>query len=212
MVSSLLDPRFKFGPGFSPDDKNDIWNIIRQMMIDEVDNNDDDDYGDESVDAEQNNPAQQQMRRGPHRHAGYVDEMFVELDELAMAEQVEHQQNNLNPVNDDVMNRVDAELLLYKRERHLQLRKAGGTFNNPSAWWQLKQQQYPLLAGVALKVLAIPATSAPSERVFSVAGLTIAKERSRLDPANAGELIFLHDIRNTLRIYDGSVNDQMHLG
>jgi hypothetical protein len=37
--------------------------------------------------------------------------------------------------------------------------------------------QYPLLANIALRVLAIPATSAPSERVFSTAGITIAKER-----------------------------------
>jgi hypothetical protein len=32
LVSTLLDPRFKFGPGFSEQDKNAIWNIIRQMM------------------------------------------------------------------------------------------------------------------------------------------------------------------------------------
>ena len=47
--------------------------------------------------------------------------------------------------------------------------------------------QYIVLSSVALKVLAIPATSAPSERVFSVvAGLTILKERSKLDAAHAG--------------------------
>jgi hypothetical protein len=61
-------------------------------------------------------------------------------------------------------------------------------------WWHLKQHQYPLLASIVLKVLATPATSAPSKKIFSVAGITIAKERARLDSANAGELIFLDDI------------------
>ncbi len=46
---------------------------------------------------------------------------------------------------------------------------------------------------LALRVLCIPATSAPLERFFSVAGLTITKDRARLAPQRANELIFLHD-------------------
>jgi len=52
--------------------------------------------------------------------------------------------------------------------------------------------------------LVIPATSAPSERVFSVAGLTIAKAHLRLDPENAGEVIFLHDTAPALKRYEVS--------
>jgi hypothetical protein len=135
--------------------------------------------------------------------------MFAELNEMAMAEQAENnnnEQDNNNDYQGDILNVVDAELLLYKREQHLPLRKADGSFNNPLDWWHLKQQQYPLMASIALKVLAIPATSAPSERVFSVAGITIAKERSRLDAANAGELIFLHDIIPAIKRYEASMD------
>jgi hypothetical protein len=105
------------------------------MEIDEVDNND---YDDEPIDAEQNKPAQQRRQQ---RHAGYIVKMFVELDELAKAEEeVENQKiYNLNPIDDNLLNRVDAELLIYKREPHLQLRKADGTFHNPLDWWQLKE-------------------------------------------------------------------------
>ena len=46
---------------------------------------------------------------------------------------------------------------------------------------------------LASRVLCIPATSAPSEHVYSVAGLTIAKDRARLASDTANELIFLHD-------------------
>jgi hypothetical protein len=62
------------------------------------------------------------------------------------------------------------------------------------------------MASIALKVLAIPTLSALSERVFSVAGITIAKERSRLDTANEGELIFLHDIIPAIKRYEASMD------
>ena len=32
LVASLVDPRFKFGPGFSDHDKQYIWGIIRRMV------------------------------------------------------------------------------------------------------------------------------------------------------------------------------------
>jgi hypothetical protein len=127
--------------------------------------------------------------------------MFLELNQLAQedftANGDEHNNNNIddnsNDFREDVVNRADAELLLYKREQHLLLQKDDGSYSNPLDSRRLKQQQYPLMATIATRVLAIPATCAPSERVFSTAGITIAKERSRLDPHIAGELIFLHN-------------------
>ena len=64
---------------------------------------------------------------------------------------------------------------------------------NPLKWWKEKESQYPNLAKLARAALCIPATSAPSERVFSTAGRTISAERSRMLPDNAADLIFLHD-------------------
>jgi hypothetical protein len=116
-----------------------------------------------------------------------------------------HGAHNNNIEQDDARNKVDSELLLYKREHHLPLQKGDGSYNNPLIWWCLKQHQYPILSKIALRVLAIPATSAPSERVFSVAGITIAKERSRLDSANAGELVFLHDVLPAIEKYDADM-------
>jgi hypothetical protein len=61
------------------------------------------------------------------------------------------------------------------------------------------------LAKVALRLLAIPTRSAPSERVFSIAGITIAKEQSRLSPENAGDLVFIHDAVPALKRYENSL-------
>jgi len=66
-------------------------------------------------------------------------------------------------------------------------------FNNPLDWWKQRAIQFPILSRLACIILCIPATSAPSERVFSVAGLTIAKDRASLLPENCNNLVFLHD-------------------
>ena len=64
---------------------------------------------------------------------------------------------------------------------------------NPLDWWVLKDTIYPNLSALAKKYLCRPATSAPAERLFSHAGLTISKKRAALKPENAQAIIFLHD-------------------
>ena len=49
-------------------------------------------------------------------------------------------------------------------------------------WWKKYEYSYPRLSVLAKKYLAIPASSVPSERVFSLAGNIVNKKRSRLNP------------------------------
>jgi hypothetical protein len=49
------------------------------------------------------------------------------------------------------------------------------------------------ITSLVARLLCIPATSGSSERIFSVAGLTIAKDRARLASDTANELFFLHN-------------------
>ena len=48
------------------------------------------------------------------------------------------------------------------------------------AFWKLNQEAFPLLARMARIVLAIPASSAKSERVFSTGGLIVTSKRFAL--------------------------------
>ncbi|KAK6485750.1 zinc finger BED domain-containing protein 1-like [Huso huso] len=59
------------------------------------------------------------------------------------------------------------------------------------AWWKVHQISFPLLSKLARKYLCIPATSSPSERVFSTSGNVVTCHRSCLKPAMVNMLVFL---------------------
>ncbi len=65
--------------------------------------------------------------------------------------------------------------------------------SNPFTWWTKEgKQRFPQMYHLAVKYLAIPATSVPSERVFSAAGEVISKKRNRIGDNSARMLIVLH--------------------
>lgn len=66
------------------------------------------------------------------------------------------------------------------------------TENSVLEWWKLNEKHFPTLAKLARRFLAIPATSVPSERMFSAAGRLITKLRNRLGASKADMLLFLY--------------------
>lgn len=58
-------------------------------------------------------------------------------------------------------------------------------------WWKTQSGQFPRLSILAKRVFCIPASSASSERNFSAAGLVIDKLRSKINPKNVDDLLFL---------------------
>ena len=67
---------------------------------------------------------------------------------------------------------------------------------NPLMWRKHYEQRFPSLAKLVRKVLCVMGTSVLSERVFSVAGLTITKTRAKLSPDVVDETIFLNKCLN----------------
>lgn len=79
----------------------------------------------------------------------------------------------------------EAEVSHYRKEPPIDPDK------NPLIWWSHQCHKYPVLSVIAKKYLCIPATSVPSERVFSTAGDIVTAQRSQLKSEHVDRLIFL---------------------
>ncbi|GJJ67751.1 hypothetical protein EMPS_00097 [Entomortierella parvispora] len=63
---------------------------------------------------------------------------------------------------------------------------------DPFHWWRENKDEYPLMAQLARKYLAMPATSVASERMFSFAGNTVTDKRTRLTSDTVSDIVFSH--------------------
>ncbi|CAM9347753.1 unnamed protein product, partial [Discosporangium mesarthrocarpum] len=85
---------------------------------------------------------------------------------------------------------VEAEIVRFRATPGLVL---GASGDDVLAWWAKHQHRFPYLARLAVVHLAIPATSATSERVFPGAGNnTVTKKRDHLGSEMVDALVILH--------------------
>ena len=63
--------------------------------------------------------------------------------------------------------------------------------DSPLEWQKKNHTRFPYLSVLAKKYLAVPATSVPAERAFSIAGHIVSQKRSCLLPENVNRLVFL---------------------
>ena len=62
---------------------------------------------------------------------------------------------------------------------------------DPLAWWKVHAVSFPRVSCLAKRYLCIPATSSPSERVFSTGGNIVTCHRAALKPDKVDQLVFL---------------------
>jgi hypothetical protein len=91
---------------------------------------------------------------------------------------------------------ADFELQEFKRAPFVPFEVVGAdgkvVLTNPLAWWKEHASRFRYMAMLARRTLCIPATSAPSERLFSVAGMVVTKKRNRLSDHAVTLLVWLH--------------------
>lgn len=68
--------------------------------------------------------------------------------------------------------------------------------DDPLKHWEEIKISFPRLYKLAMKYLLIPATSVPTERLFSKAGATVTKSRNRLSGETLSKLLFLQSLNN----------------
>ena len=102
--------------------------------------------------------------------------------------------DNSNTARDTGILTVEAELEAYKK-----LPVPEDADFDLLHWWKFQTSQLPRMSQLAKWVLCIPASSAPSERSFSAAGLLVNKLRTSLNPKNVDDLLLL---RSNLDLVD----------
>lgn len=94
-----------------------------------------------------------------------------------------------NPLEESrPMNTISAQIETYLNK----LPKMGGNDGDVLAYWKTHADTVPDLARFARSILCIPASSASSERMFSLAGRTITTQRTSISSARAEQLIYIN--------------------
>jgi hypothetical protein len=99
--------------------------------------------------------------------------------------------------DDDLMNEDEVDRYLDR----IRTPQANSVID-PFQWWRDHEKEFPILFKVSRKYLGIPATSVPSERLFSDAGNQITNERNRLKPDTVNELLFVKRNREYYNPYN----------
>ena len=175
LLAAALDPRSKSLKGIGADDKKKIWGELSRLM--------------RKVIGEQKNGADDDIDTN---HAVVAPKGFQQ----PMVDLFNGIGDDDDAAPDDAStdeHKIYTELEYYKSLKGLSVMLQGSVLSDPLAWWQVQEKTLPLLSILARRMLCVPATSAPTERVFSVAGLTLSKNRASTLPQHASDLIFLHD-------------------
>jgi len=94
----------------------------------------------------------------------------VRVLDMLLGSDDEEELEDEDPGQDQREDAVRNELLVYFGEKPIPNDK------NPLQWWKENETKFPTLAVVAKSYLAAPATSTPSERLFSAAGTIVSKK------------------------------------
>ncbi len=78
---------------------------------------------------------------------------------------------------------------------------------NPFEWWKNHKTEFPVIAHLAQKYLIIPATSVPSERLFSDAGNHITNKRGSMEPNTLKKILFLRRNKQVINIHPPDGNN-----
>ena len=183
LVYTAIDPRFKSLAFLTENDRSQVYDNLATCVLKLMEN------APAQVKTEPNEPPEE------NPPLPLLDPNQDQPAKRVKKEKEESTKSTLSSLLGDVfvtkvelarpaIQRVQDELKLY-------LQLPSTLQDNPLIWWRENSSRLPYFAGYARSVLCIPATSVPSERVFSTAGDIVTAERSSLAPESVNMLIFL---------------------
>jgi len=182
---ALLDPRTKklTLSLLEPDEKRQIWADIQDEIVAIAL-----DMQDEENNNNNNNTEEQQQPKRPKGAATFLTHGYAEESQQS------DDGNEITVVGD-----ISLELAMYKADKGCLLNNENGNYYDPLEWWKGNHTKFPKVWLLAQRILSIPATSAPPERVFSAAANIIDKKRARITTDNAELVMFLRGNKSIVR-------------
>ena len=84
-------------------------------------------------------------------------------------------------------------------------------YNCPLDWWKTSAHRFKNFERLAVKYLAIPATSAPSERIWSRAARVLTAKRNKLSEEVSSAIMYCKENRELLHKYYAEIaKERMH--
>ena len=184
VIASALDPRTKSLLPFPPAEHAAIWEEVFKLMV-KVKAEKGAVTGDTAVTTTTLDRESSGRKKAKIGHN--VRELFGDLIASTNAQAA--------TVNTDDTNKAcREELTRYQLEVCLPIIcNTSGSFTDPLLWWVSHAHQYPTLFELSLRYLSIPATSAPSERLWSVASRIVTIRRASLESKIIGDLMFVKE-------------------
>ena len=117
----------------------------------------------------------------------------------------------LPPDEAELRSQCEVELDHYLKDKGQQLRKENKKeYNDPLCWWKENEHKYPVIAALAKLFLAIPASTAPSERVWSRAARLISTiKRANLKEDVSSGMMFVRENLLILKKYYEEVSKKI---
>ncbi len=86
-------------------------------------------------------------------------------------------------------------------------------YNCPLSWWKSSAGRYMNLGKLVIKYLAVPATSAPSERIWSRAARVLTVKRNRMKEDVTAAMMYCRENKHILqKHYTEIAKERMHEG
>lgn len=116
----------------------------------------------------------------------------VELKRLTALDNLLESDTDSQGDNEEVASKEDQDVQVVRSEVQLYFKEATvSKKDDPLKWWSENEGRFPALSKLAKSFLCIPATSTPSERIFSTAGNICSQKRASLSAEHVEKLTFL---------------------
>lgn len=201
VLATALDPRTKILYGVDDNEKADVWKLVQEEAVKiALENRNTEASQRASSGAEEAGPASWTTTAGAEepstkrrRRGGGGFMAAAQAAGGARTQQLG--EGTDSSTTSLITNSVRVELTAFKASTGIKMYEEDeeGTkvYLDPLEWWRVRCTDFPHMANLARRVLAIPATQAESERLFSCAGNIVTKNRNGLAPTTVELLVLL---------------------